>query len=252
MQSAVLHSVLTLLLVTFVLSDFASSAQADERAVDVVLPEVFPWSYENDAGQMAGVLVELTRRLGELSAVPLSPRLRPHRRAVAELTKGRADFAMLFESPQTRRGARSVGRLISTRLVAVTLPGQATPGSFDQLSDKSVVQIHGTHHGEAYQAARKRSTHAVTDLQTALKLLRMERVEVLVTFDYALHLTLDSMGHSRDSVSTAILAPGKDGHLYMSRESHASGALEPIRQALEQLRGSGELARILRGPAVTP
>lgn len=248
MQVAVLNPFLIHLLAACMLTGIAGGARAEDQTVEFVLPEVYPWSYHDEAGRKLGVLVDLTERLSEISGVPVAIRLRPHRRARDELDKGRADFAMLFASPEADRAAHNVGQLITTRLVAATLPGSETPASLAQLEDKAVVHIHGTYYGDAYEAAEAGITHAVKDLSTALALLRLGRVDVLVTFDYALQLTLDSLGRSRSSVAMLPLAPGQDGHLYMSRKSSHPEALEPISQALEQLRESGELIRLLSRP----
>lgn len=224
------------------------SGDAEHNPAVFVIPEVWPWGYEDRYGRPAGTLVQLARRLVSVAGVPLEYELRPHRRAIAEILQGESDFVVLFESPAIESIAVDLGVVVRTRILLTALPDSYVSLSLDGLSGHSVAYVHGTFYGKAFERADRIDKVPVRDIFQAIEMLKLGRVSAILCSDQALFRTLESLDMPAEQFRTAVFRQGQEGHLYMSRKSRRPELREVLVDALEQLRKGQELEHIFRLP----
>lgn len=85
------------------------------------IPDVWPWGFQDDKGELQGSLITLMDRLSELSGVPVSAQLLPLRRVILDLLRGRAEFAFLFQSPDLDENAFPVDTILQLNLMLMAM-----------------------------------------------------------------------------------------------------------------------------------
>ncbi len=211
-------------------------------------PDVWPWGYSGQGGKPAGMLPDLIGRLSVVAGIPVNNRLRPHRRAIRELETGEADFVPLFQSPVNDQAGIRVGLITRVRILLTSLAGDHPPASMDDLAGQAVGFIRGTYYGPAFEQADRVDKIPVDGLTQAVEMLRLGRIDALVSSDQALYHTLAAMDLPVAAFHTRTVIASQAAWLYMSRRAKHPQLLEPVRAAMQQLRESGELDEIFRLP----
>lgn len=233
-----------LLLLCWLLPIGALSADEAKPPLRFMTADVWPWGYIDEYGQPAGLLSRLANRLSELSDLPLDNRVLPHQRLVHELRLHRADFAVLFENPTLDSFASSLGVVIQADILLVTRPSNSLKLNLEGLSGRKVAYIRGTYYGESFTADQHIIKVPVHNLDQAVEMLLMGRIDALISSDLVLHHTLDALGMTAGQIRIAVHAPGHPGHLYMSDQPSHPEQAQAMQGALEQLRASGELREL--------
>lgn len=219
---------------------------ATPRATAVfAIPEVPPWGYTSESGEPAGVLVAITDRMAELADVPVSYRMRPHKRAIAELRAGTVDFVMLFESPNGEAAGRRVATILETQIVLTTRPS-LDARDLDDLGGKSVGYVQGTFYGEAFDTANDFEKVAVKNLQHGLDMLDRGRIDALVNYDAMLNRVIYATDYDATDFRSHVIAEGKEGLLYISRRSDLEEYVPLFQKAIGQMRANGEIVELVR------
>lgn len=242
---------LLLLALAAATASFATGSSPDEPGAEdprliFATADVWPWGFPGPDGKPAGTLVRFTDRLAAIADLPLSNELRPHRRAIVELAAGSADFAVLFESPENNRIGIPVETLLTLRVIMAGRPGEDTPLSIDAMSGKEVAYIRGSYYGEAFAGNEDIIKVPVAGLDQALEMLKLGRVDAVVASDQALYRTLKARNIPRNELRTDVVIAEQRAHLYMSRKARFPELQEPVRQAMAQMRETGELDAIFR------
>lgn len=224
------------------------AAEAERQPAVFVIPEVWPWGYEDRHGRPAGTLVELAHRLVSLAGVPIEYELRPHRRAIAEIVQGESDFVVLFESPAIGSVTIDLGTVVRTQVLLTARADSMVDLSLEGLAGRSVAYVHGTFYGKEFEQADEITKIPVRDIFQATEMLKLGRVDAILCSDQALYRTLKSLDVSPESFRVAVFREGQEGHLYMSRKARHPELRDELVDALEQLRESGELDSIFRLP----
>lgn len=229
-------------------------AVAEHNTADVsrtavfVIPEVWPWGYEDRHGRPDGTLVRLAHRLVSIADVPIEYELRPHRRAIAEIVRGESDFVVLFENPAISNVAVDLGTVVKTEVMLTARADSEVHLSLDGLAGQAVAFVEGTYYGEVFAQAEKIKKVPVRDVFQAIEMLKLGRVEALLCSDQALYHTLKSLDLRSQDFRIEVFRKGQEGHLYMSRKAGSPELREPLVEALKQLRQTGELDTIFRLP----
>lgn len=219
---------------------------ATPRATAVfAIPEVAPWGYRSEDGEPAGVLVAITDRMAELADVPVEYRLRPPKRAVSELKTGEIDYVMLFRSPESDAAGDRVATILETRIVLTTLPDRKAK-SLEELEGKSVGYVQGTYYGEAFANAPNISRVAVNNLLHGLEMLDLGRVDALINYDAMLERVIYASDYEATDFHSEGIAEGREGLLYVSRDSPLHDYVSLFQRAIEQMQASGEIVELVR------
>lgn len=212
------------------------------------IPAVWPWGYADQYGEPAGTLVNLAHRLVAIADVPVEYELRPHRRAVAEIVQGRADFVVLFESPAISSFAIDLGMVVKTEVLLTARADSAVDLSLSGLAGRPVAFVNGTYYGEDFQRADNIRKVPVRDVFQAIEMLRLGRVSAILCSDQALFHTLNALDLPQHDFRMTVYREGQEGHLYMSRKANYPELRDSLVEALEHLRQTGELEAIFSLP----
>lgn len=228
----------------------SSSDEPDAERPQLIFAtaDVWPWGFRGPDDQPDGTLIRFTDRLAAIANLPLTNELRPHRRAIVELASGSVDFAVLFESPENNAIGIPVERLLTVRVIMAGRAGEDTPLSIEAMSGREVAFIRGTYYGEAFARNEQIIKVPVAGLDQALEMLKLGRVDAIVASDQALYQTLSAREIPLSQLRTDVVISEQNAHLYMSRKARYPELLEPVRQAMIQMRETGELDAIFRLP----
>jgi ABC-type amino acid transport substrate-binding protein len=244
-----------------VASLFAGSALAGDEAtpqspvsdtVVFAIPDVWPWAYKDSSGEPQGSLVEIVKRLSELTGVPVEPRLRPLRRALIELDSGEVNFSLLFESPELDARAINVARLAKINLLLAALADTNYPLSLEALEGKRIGYIRGTYLGEAFKREARAQKVPVSVISQGIEMLPLNRLSAILASDHAILRSLKTMGLSRDFLRYSKHVDGQPGALYMSRKAQRPQAAKQFRDAIATMIENGEMSRIFFGEQGRP
>ncbi|WP_166252402.1 substrate-binding periplasmic protein [Marinobacter salicampi] len=227
-------------------SDLTTSS--DEAFLNFATPDVWPWGYLADSGSPTGTLVEFSSRVAAVANLPLLNELRPHRRAVLELTSGEADFVVLFESPAAKAAGVEVESVLSVRTLMAGRFGESYPLTINGLAGKTVGYIRGTFYEEAFQDDEHIRKIPVNGLAQAVTMLQLGRIDALVSSDQAFYHTLRDMELPIAGFRTDVVIAEQKACLYMSRKAKHPELYYPVQKAVREMRHTGELDEIFRLP----
>ncbi len=231
---------------------FASSAEPEtEEPVTFSIPDVWPWAYEDDTGELHGSLIEVATRLSDMTGVPVVPRLRPLRRAIVELRTGEVNFSILFQTPQMDVEAINVSPVTQVNILLAAMAESDYPLTLSELRGKRVAYIRGTYLGEAFEKDTEVVKVPVNAISQAVELLSLGRISAILASDHNIYRTLSSMDLSRDLLRYHQHVPGQKGVLYMSRAASRPEVARKFSVAIKQMEADGELQRIFYGRSMS-
>ena len=237
-----------LVAVLFAGSSFALAAEpVAQEAVTFAIPDVWPWAYEDEAGELRGSLIEVANRLSEKTEVPVIPRLRPLRRAIFELRTGAVNFSILFQNPELDIEAINVSPVTQVNLLLAAMAESDYPLALGALKGERVAYIRGTYLGEVFERDTDVVKVPVNAISQALELLSMGRISAILASDHNIYRTLSSQNLSRDRLRYHQHVPGQKGALYMSRAAIRPEAALRFSAAIAEMDADGELHRIFFG-----
>lgn len=209
------------------------------------IPDVPPWGYASKTGEPAGVLVAITDRMADLADVPIKYRLRPQKRALAELKSGAADFVVLFESPESEAAGKRIATLLESRVVLTTRPAQDFK-NLEDLAGGSVGFVLGTYYGKAFDDTDNIKKIPVHNLQNGLEMLDRGRIDALIHYDVMLERVIYANDYDASDFRSHVLSDGREGLLLISRRSPLKDYVPLFQKALRQMRANGEIVELVR------
>lgn len=229
---------------------FAAEPVAEE-AVTFAIPDVWPWAYEDEAGELRGSLVDVANRLSEKTGIAVIPRLRPLQRAIYELRAGAVNFSILFQNPELDVDAVNVSSVTQVNILLAAMAESDYPLSLEALKGERVAYIRGTYLGEAFERDTDVVKVPVNGISQALELLSLGRISAILASDHNIYRTLSSQNLSHDHLRYHEHVPGQKGTLYMSRVALRPEAALKFSAAIAQMDADGELHRIFYGKSAS-
>lgn len=237
---------LACVLLALALSANASSAtkEPDSAPLMFMTADVWPWGYHHADGQPAGLVSLFAERLAHHAALPLYNRVLPHQRLLLEFRQGQADFTVLFENPLLGDIAESIGVVLRADIMLVANQDYSGELTLDGLKGKKLGYIRGTYYGEAFNQSRHLTKIPVYNLDQAIDMLRINRLDALISSDIVLEQSLMAKNLSVELFRHQVITHGHAAHLYMSRRGDHPHIKPRLQAALEKMRRSGELDSI--------
>lgn len=239
----------SLLLTLFMFLALPSWLMAEgELEADFVLPEVYPWAWEDPDGEARGLLVSMLDELDEMIAPIVSYRLRPLPRAILELQQGEAMFSTLYQAPEVDEAGEQVFELVTVDIVVIGVHQHTPmdgPTSLDDLDDEPVGFIHGTYYGEAFRAHEGIRRVGVRDMNHGLELMKQGRLTAMVGSDLTLAEAFES-GEIPEPGKIKVLfqLDSNTGWVYRSRAVEHPEVEQAVVEGLQTLREEGKLESI--------
>lgn len=223
-----------------------SSASADD-AVTFAIPDVWPWAYETESGELGGSLIDVAGRLSEITGIPVELQLRPLRRTIVELRSGEADFSILFQNPELDIEVINVASVTRVKILLAAMADSEYPLTLQDLEGRRVAYIRGTYLGEDFEADTDVLKVPVNGVGQALELLSLGRISAILASDHNIYRTLSSRDMPRDLLRYHEHVSGQNGTLYISRVARRPEAAREFAAAIEQMSADGELDEIFYG-----
>lgn len=239
-----LHLACVLLTLTLSANAFSATEETESAPLMFMTADVWPWGYLHTDGQPAGLLSLFAERLAHHADLPLNNRVLPHQRLLLEFRQGQAGFTVLFENPLLGDIAESIGVVLQADIMLVAnrdFPGELT---LEGLKGKKLGYIRGTYYGEAFNQSRHLIKIPVYNLDQAIDMLRINRLDALISSDIVLEHSLLAKNLSVDLFRHQVITQGHAAHLYVSRRGEHPQMKPRLQTALEKMRRSGELDSI--------
>ncbi len=231
-----------LLLMAFYASNaFSQKADSGSEGIAFMTADVWPWGYLDANAQPAGLISEFAERLAQVAGIPLENRVLPHQRLLVEFKRGQGDFTAVFENPKLNDVADSIGVVLKADILLVANREYTGPLSLAALEGKRVGYISGTYYGEAFQQNDTITKIPVYNLDQALEMLHINRLDALISSDVVFYHSLTSQGLRPSQFRYEVHTRGQAAHLYMSRQSPNKHLAPRLQAALEHLHQTGEL-----------
>ncbi|MDX1497716.1 MAG: transporter substrate-binding domain-containing protein [Salinisphaeraceae bacterium] len=222
-----------------------------EEVVTFAIPDVWPWAYEDETGELRGSLIEVASRLSEMTGVPVITRLRPLRRAIYELRTGTVNFSILFQNPDLDVEAVNVSSVTQVNILLAALAETDYPLTLEALKGKRVAYIRGTYLGEAFERDTDVVKVPVNAISQAVELLSLGRISAILASDHNIYHTLSAQNLAKGRLRYHEHVPGQKGTLYMSRVALRPEAALRFSAAIAQMDADGELHRIFYGASAS-
>ncbi|PKM31168.1 MAG: hypothetical protein CVV07_03120 [Gammaproteobacteria bacterium HGW-Gammaproteobacteria-11] len=226
----------------------APETDPQTTTLDFLVADVWPWGYINAAGEQDGLIVNFVRRFAAEAELPYSVRILPHQRVLSELQRGQPGLAMLFENPYLDDYAISLGVVLNTDILLIRKHGDSQPPSLAALAGKPVGYIRGTYYGEAFEHDQQIIKIPVNNLDQAIDMLRLGRLDAMMSSDVVFLHTLAALGLKPADYQSVVTSAGHPAHLYQSAQQTDSALTRRLQQHLQTLHDSGELLELFYLP----
>ncbi|WP_427983210.1 substrate-binding periplasmic protein [Agarivorans sp.] len=203
-----------------------------------------PWGYLEPELVEQGLLLRFARALSEEAGIAMSNQMLPYPRVIKEIASGESDFAIMFASPESEAIAVDLGRVVTVKVLALANAGEAPISSVKQLHGKRVGVMRGAAYGPEIDDNPNIERVSFNHIEQALKMLVLNRIEVLVATNYSIYYGLQALHIHANQVTPVYHLATRYGHLYWSKQSSQQQQAERLKQALLGLRQRGELQRM--------
>lgn len=240
------------LFIELLLAGATSVARAEPAHATFSIPDVWPWAYQSEVGEQKGSLIEVARRLSEISGVPIRADIRPVRRVMLEITSGDADFAFLLKNPEIDEQAVAVGKVIDINLLILAAADTDYPLDMNSLSGKRVAFITRSYLGEAFEYESDIIKVPLSTLAQGIELLMDGRISAIIASDHNFLRTLETREEEGYKLTFRQFryehyGDGISAMLYRSARGGLTPEAEKLAGALATLEESGELVEIFFG-----
>jgi len=217
---------------------------AAQDPVTFVTSTVKPWGFQNEAGQLDGLLVHFAEALTREVNLPMRNQLQPYPRVIHSVSNGTADMAVLFDSPMASDIGLCLGQVTDTEILLVVKQGAPQVASLADLSGWRVGYIRGSKYTPAFDQADNFVRIPINTMQQGLAMLLSGRLDAMTSADQTLFYAMDKMGIAPEQIQRLLVLGTTTASLYMSKRSTKQHLIPYYRAALERLTSSGQLAQI--------
>ncbi|TVP91934.1 MAG: hypothetical protein EA348_03035 [Pseudomonadaceae bacterium] len=236
------------LLIACLLLPASPFAATQAPPLQVLVADVWPWSYRNDEDQLQGLLVDLFRELEAMTGQSMELRLLPHQRVLLELEQGLGDVSILFANPAVDNFAERSTHVLQSRFFLMAPQARKDELSLDGLAGESVGFIRGTFYGAAFEANRSIIKVPVSSLEQGVMMLKAGRLHAMISSEQLVYHTLKDLALSREDWRLELHSEKQMAYLYRHRQNVPASRVEPLVVAIEQLRANGELQYLVGVP----
>ncbi len=199
-----------------------------------------PWGYLNDKNQPDGLLTKLAEALEKETNIHIDNQIRPYPRVIHEVKMGTTDFAVMFNSPQSRAIGISVGHVVNPKIVLTALVDSEKITDLAQLKGKAVGYLRGSKYGAVFDNNELNKV-PLGSMEQGIKMLLTHRIYAMVGTEHSFYFTLKKLKISTDKVRAIFTVNETSGDLYFAKKSKNKHLIEPFKKALRTLKEKGIL-----------
>lgn len=215
---------------------------------------VEPWGYFTDRHQPKGLLVTFNQLLQQQMQrySPESLRfinfLRPYPRVIHDIKTGKADFAVLFRSPESLNYGDPVGEVSRFDILVTGLNSAEPIKDLSDLEGKPIGYVRGSKYGPAFDGNTRLTKLSLNSMEKGVEMLKKGRLHALVCLDQTLAYALAQKNIPAGATKTLMVLGSAQTDLYISKRSQHK-SLQPLAaKALQELHQSGAIKAIFNQP----
>ncbi len=233
------------LLMVCLLWPVSSSVTAQTPPLQVLLADVWPWSYRDESRELQGLLVDLFRALEQETGLTMELRLYPHQRVMLELSRGNGDLSILFANPAVDRFADRSAAVVRSRFFLLAHPSFTGELNLKNLPGKPVGYMRGNYYGKDFETDHSIIKIPITSLEQGVMMLHAGRLTAMISSEQLIYYTLKEMAIPEVEWRTELHSEKQMAYLYRRHDGVPATRIQPLVDAIEKLRASGELNHLV-------
>lgn len=227
----------------------AWAAPAEELKM-VYFDDFAPYSWRDEQGQMRGLMIDVMDRVAARMGLRVYHEGYPWQRAQKMVRLAQADGFVTVATRERRSYTLVVEEPVATTVVTVfTRLGHPRMTDFqraNRLNDfKSLTFLDYFGNGWGKENLAGFTVHHTINVDNVFKMLAAGRGDLMVTDPLVARFKLNQLGLSGLVVEVPLLLSSTPFNLCIGKHSRFNARITEFNSALQQLRESGELARIV-------
>ncbi|AFV00956.1 substrate-binding periplasmic protein [Simiduia agarivorans] len=210
----------------------------------VVTPLVEPWGFIDAAGAPQGLLVRFQRELFQRAGLRYEQRMRPYPRVIHDLSIGRGDFGVMFSSPQADAVGRSLGAVVTMRVLLVSRVQPETIQGLNDLAGLRVGYVRGSKYGPLFDNNPTFERIPVNSAEQGLRMLMTHRLDAMASTEQALIYASVITGIPTGHLQVAFELGKARADFYVSHSNTQVQWHQSLQQTLAAMAQDGSLRRL--------
>lgn len=213
-------------------------------SLQALIMETEPWGFYNpQTGEPQGIWIDIANALEEQSGIPQDKRLAPYARVMESLAQGDADLSYLIQSPDRDEEVVHAGFLFNFGSVVQARSGVRLQ-SYDDLKGLRIGVLQGIRLSPEFDQDDELYKVPVRNYETQINMLAAGRLDALSGNSLSLAYLQEQM-QIEDLLGERLVLQVTPVTLQVSRQSEYLNQIEPLTQAVNQLRKKGRIEAIL-------
>lgn len=210
----------------------------------VVTPLVEPWGFIGADGEPTGLLVNFQRELFHRAGLPYEQRMRPYPRVIHDISIGKGDFGVMFNSPQADAVGRSLGAVVTMRILVVSRVQSDAMQSLDDLAGLRVGYVRGSKYGPMFDNNPAFEHIPVNSAEQGLRMLMTHRLDAMASTEQSLIYASVITGIPTGHLQVALELGKARADFYVSHSNKQSQWQGALQSALAGMARDGSLRRL--------
>jgi len=221
-----------------------------KRPLRAVALAIIPYGQVGADGRKSGLFVEAFELLERVSGRRIEIIVVPYARAIAMLRSGEADLMIATSNSVIAATAEPMGMLWAAEVIAIGRAGLKLEGQQD-LRGRTVGLLRGSDYGAVFLDDGEYHRHEITDQVQGVRMLLEGRLDATLGTRLAVFHAMRLLGVPRARLGPSLAVQEREIHLHLGRHSADDELATALRQAVHELRSSGQadalLAKYLAG-----
>lgn len=210
----------------------------------IVTPLVEPWGFIDADGKPKGLLVNFQRELFRRAGLPFEQRMRPYPRVIHDLSTGKGDFGVMFNSPQANAVGRSLGAVVNMRILVVSRVKSEPMTRLEDLAGLRVGFVRGSKYGHAFDDNPAFERIPVNSAEQGLRMLMTQRLDAMASTEQALIYASVITGIPTGQLQVAVELGRAQADFYVSLSNQKREWQDALQQTLKIMNQDGSLRRL--------
>ncbi|WP_404419373.1 substrate-binding periplasmic protein [Marinospirillum sp.] len=212
--------------------------------LQALIMETEPWGFYNpETGELQGIWIDIAEELEAQSGIPQEKRLAPYARVMESLALGDADLSYLIQSPDREDEVVHAGFLFNFGSVVQARSGIKLQ-SYEDLRGLRIGVLQGIRLSPEFDQDDDLYKVPVRNYETQINMLAAGRLDALSGNSLSLAY-LQEQRQIADLLGDRLVLQVTPVTVQVSRKSNELNRVEPLTEAVQQLRAEGRIEAIL-------
>lgn len=221
-----------------------SLADTSQPVLRALIMETEPWGfYQPQTGELQGIWIDIAKALEAESGVVQQKRLAPYARVLESLRTGDADLSYLIRSPDRDVEVVHAGFLFNFGSVVLARKGVQLK-SYEDLQGLRIGVMQSIRLSPRFDQDQQLNKIPLRNYETMLNMLQMGRLDAVSGNSLSLSYLAEKLLEP-ELLGDRLVLQVTPVTVQFSVDAAATAPLEPVREALVQLRKRGEIEAIV-------